>query len=139
MLSPLTTRLVVAVSLVFGISATALAQYGGGGGSSSGGTYSSGGYKSSTGIAIGAGAAAGVAIAYLALHKTSVVGCVESSTDGVKLMNEKDRKTYSLAPGSEDLKPGQRVELKGKKTKESSGKLSFQVQKLAKDYGACAR
>ena len=105
--------------------------------STGGYTPPSGGYSSGTGIAIGAGAAAGVALAYLALHKSSVVGCIEPSADGMKLMNEKDKKTYSLEGHRGDLKPGERVQLRGKRTKSNAGDLAFHVQKLSKDYGPC--
>jgi len=126
------------------VSASALAQvYGGGGGSagtgSAGGyTPPKGGYSSRTGVAIGAGAAAGVAIAYLALHNHgSIVGCMEAVDGGIRLTDEKGKQTYALVPGDTDLKPGERVALKGKKIKSESGKISFQVQTLRKDYGPC--
>jgi hypothetical protein len=114
-----------------------------GGGASTSGTpgYTppKGGYSSSTGIAIGAGAAAGVAVAYLALrNRPTMVGCVEASSDGTKLMNEKDQKTYALIASNDVvLSPGERVALKGKKTEDDSGKLGFEVHKLVKDYGSC--
>jgi hypothetical protein len=140
-------RLVLAASLCAALSSSALAQmYPGGttgGGTSTPGTpgYTppKGGYSSSTGIAIGAGAAAGVAVAYLALrNRPTMVGCVEGSSDGTKLMNEKDQKTYALvASNNVVLSPGERVALKGKKTTDDAGKLSFEVHKLVKDYGSC--
>ncbi len=130
----------LASSLVLFLAIPALAQYGGGTGtgSSTAGT-SKGSYSSSTGIAIGAGAAAGVAVGYLALrHHGTIVGCVESSADGVKLMNEKDKNTYALvASNNVPLAPGERVSLRGKKSKDESGKPMFHVAKLVKDYGAC--
>jgi len=133
----------LATSLALFLAIPAFAQYGGGGGpgGSSTGTYSApkGGYSSSTGIAIGAGAAAGVTIGYLALrHHGTIVGCVEPSAEGIKLMNEKDRNTYALlASNKVSLAPGERVSLRGKKSKDESGKPTFQVAKLVKDYGAC--
>lgn len=133
----------LAGSLVLFLAIPAFAQYGGGGtstGSSTGGyTPPKGGYSSSTGIAIGAGAAAGVAVGYLALRNHgTIVGCVESSADGVKLMNEKDKNAYALvASNNVSLAPGERVSLRGKKSKDESGKPMFQVAKLVKDYGAC--
>src|ERR1700681_2010068 len=57
-----------------------------------------GGYHSSTGIAIGAAAAAGVGIAYLVLHNRvtgKVVGCVESSGSTMLLSDDKNS-TYTL-------------------------------------------
>ncbi len=135
-------RIIVGICLCLAVSVSAFAQYGGGGtgtgtGTSTTGTKSYG--SSGAAIGIGAGVAGGAVIAYLALHKASVMGCVENSSDGMKLMDEKDKKTYALVPGDADLKPGEKVELKGKKSKDTSGKLSFQVQKLAKDYGSCTQ
>jgi hypothetical protein len=37
----------------------------------------------------------------------------------------------------EPLKPGERVELKGKKTKDESGEPAFEVHKMSKDLGSC--
>jgi hypothetical protein len=139
-------RLMFVLVLGASLAASAFAQYpgtGGSGGSNAtgNGTYTppKGGYSSSTGIAIGAGAAAGVAVAYLALraHRT-MVGCIEPSADGKKLMNEKDKNTYALVASNDvALDAGERVALRGKKIKDDSGKLSFQVNKLVKDYGSC--
>jgi hypothetical protein len=102
-------------------------------------TAPKGGYSSSTGIAIGAGAAACAGLAYLALRKhATMVGCVEASTDGSKLMNEKDQKTYALIASNDVvLALGERVVVKGKKTKDDSGKPTFEVHKLVRDYGSC--
>jgi hypothetical protein len=137
-------RLVLALSLAAALSSSALAQMypggtTGGGTSTPGYTPPKGGYSSATGIAIGAGVAAGVAVAYLALrNRPAVVGCVEASSDGTKLMNDKDQKTYALiASNGVVLSPGERVALKGKKTTDDAGKLSFEVHKLVKDYGSC--
>ena len=134
--------LLVAVSLV-----PAWAQYGGGNGTMSGSSGAPGTYtppKSGYGgkgaaIGIGVGAAAGVGIAYWALHnRPNMVGCVQNASQGAAILNEKDGKLYPLQPDSEmALKPGERVALKGKKIETSSGKESFRVTKVVKDYGAC--
>lgn len=135
--------LAILLGLAFGVQA--FAQYGGSGGGSTGstGVYTApkGGYGSNgaaIGAAVAAGAAAGIGIGYLALrsHRT-VVGCVEPSTDGVQLMNEKDQRTYALLAASVSLNPGERVALRGKKLKDDSGKPTFQVAKLVRDYGSC--
>ena len=112
---------------------------GGGTGGSGGYTPPKGGYKTSTGIAIGAAAAAAGGITYLVLHKRgTVVGCVQQSSEGSKLMNEKDKNTYALLASNEVvLSPGERVALKGKKTKDDNGKQTFEAKKLVKDYGPC--
>ncbi|HLI34863.1 MAG TPA: hypothetical protein VKW70_07450 [Terriglobia bacterium] len=138
-------RLMGMIFLAVTVSGAAFAQYGGGttGGmtGSGGGVYTppKGGYKSSTGIAIGAGAAAGVGLAYYMLHnRKSVVGCVEESAGGTKLLNEKDKTTYAIDPGNLNLKVGDRVKLSGKKLKSDAGQPTFAAKKLVKDYGSCS-
>lgn len=121
------------------VSVSATAQYGGGTNPPSVSTIRS--YSNSATIAgaVG-GAAAGVAITYLVLrNRGTIVGCVEPSSAGkMKLMNEKDKNTYALLASNDvTLAPGQRVALRGKKSKDSSGEPVFQVQKLAKNYGTC--
>ena len=139
----LVTRTLVVVLLLGLSSVAALAQYGGGNppGSSSG-TYTapSGGYSSGAAIGIGVAAAVGVVIAYFVLHnRATLVGCVEQSSDGLKLMNEKDKRTYALETGSRSVKAGERMALKGKKAKSKSGAPEFAVRKVAKDYGSCQK
>ena len=52
--------------------------------------------------------------------------------------SDKDKQTYSLTNTQEQtLKPGQRVELVGKKTKDDSGEPTFEVHKMSKDLGMC--
>jgi len=67
-----------------------------------------------------------------------MVGCVEASSGGMNLMNEKDKNSYALIASNDVvLAPGERVALKGKKATDDSGKLSFEVHKLVKNYGSC--
>lgn len=117
----------------------AFAQYGGGG-TGSGGTYMApkGGYGSATGAAIGAGAAAGVGTLLLALHyRGRMSGCVQPADDGLRLLDEKNDKSYALVAGDVYLKPGQRVLLKGKISKNNGGTARFTAKKLVKDLGPC--
>lgn len=145
--SQIWVRLAVGIVLGAALSASALAQYGGGGtaggmGTTANGVYTppKGGYSSSTGIAIGAAAAAGVGIAYLVLrNRGAMTGCVEESSNGTRLVNEKDNKTYSLNASGLNLKVGDRVKLRGKKLKASSSGQAFEASKLVKDYGSCHR
>lgn len=143
-------RFALAVAFVLVLANQAAAQYGGGGGMGGGstgsggstgtGTYSApkGGYSSSTGIAAGAGAAAGAGILFLALrHHGQVTGCVQPAEDGLRLVDEKKNTSYALLPGDVYLKSGQRVQLKGHKSKSELGAQSFQPAKLVKDLGSC--
>lgn len=93
-------------------------------------------------VAIIVGAAAAITgVGFLIYHEThkhpSITGCVISGADGLTLKNEKDKKVYALSGDFAALGAGERVKLKGKKVKDSSGKPSFQVEKLTKDYGTC--
>jgi hypothetical protein len=92
------------------------------------------------GIITGAAAVLGVTgyLIYRGTHKhASIQGCVTSDQNGLSLRNDKDKKTYFLGADSAALRPGQHVALTGKKRKDSSGKLIFEVQKLKKDLGEC--
>ena len=83
-----------------------------------------------------------VGVGFLVYHEThkrsSITGCVVSGADGLTLQNEKDKKVYALPPGAVELKAGERVTIKGKKRKDSGGKVSLQVETLTKDFGSCA-
>jgi hypothetical protein len=77
-------------------------------------------------------------LVYYEVHKHApMVGCVVSDQNGLSLRTQKDNKIYPLSGDSADLHPGQQVGLKVKKTKDSTGKITFEVQKLAKSYGEC--
>jgi hypothetical protein len=137
-------RATLAAALILGVSNLAFAQYGGGGGMGGGmpgsPTYTSHGSYSSKGAIIG-GVAAGAAVVggllYWKLHnRAKLQGCVAGGRD--KLVNEKDNQTYSLSkPQNQTLKPGERVELLGKKAKDNSCEHSFEVRKMSKDLGQC--
>ena len=83
-----------------------------------------------------------VGVGFLVYHEThkhpSITGCIVPGTDGLTLQNEKDKKAYALSGDSAALKAGERVTIKGKKVKDSAGKHSFRVEKVSKDFGACA-
>lgn len=141
-------RLAVAVGLTVLVSSQALAQYGGGGGMGGTGTGTSGsptytapsgGYGNGKAIGIGVGAAAGGAGAlFLVLHhRGAVTGCVSPSSDGLRLVDEKKNKTYTLAPDSIALQAGELVQVKGKKSTDQDGSSSFQATKLLKSMGSC--
>jgi hypothetical protein len=127
---------------MFGVSNLAVAQYGGGmgGGMPGSPTYSPHGSYSNKGAIIG-GIAGGAALVggllYWKHHnRAKLQGCVAGSGD--KLVDEKDNQTYSLSnPQNETLKPGERVELLGKKAKDDSGEPTFEVHKMSKDLGQC--
>ena len=138
-------RATLTATLMFGISNLAVAQYGGGGGMGGGGTPGSPGYTphgsySSKGAIIGGiagGAAVGAGLLYWKLHnRAKLQGCLSGAGD--KLVSEKDNQTYSLTNKQDQtLKPGERVELLGKKTKNDCGEPPFEVHKMRKEPGQC--
>jgi hypothetical protein len=119
------------LALLVSISGTAIAQYGGGG------THPSYGSKGAVIGGVAAGAAAGAGLLYWKLHHhTKLQGCVAGVGD--KRVNEKDNQTYSLTNRqTKSLKPGERVELLGKKANHASGEPTFEVHKMSKDLGQC--
>jgi hypothetical protein len=71
-------------------------------------------------------------------HSHFIRGCAVSAQGGLQLQNEGDKQTFMLTGLTPDIKPGDRVRLKGKKSKkDSSGNRSFLVEELVKDYGPC--
>jgi hypothetical protein len=95
-------------------------------------------YGSGKAIGIGVGAAAaGAGVLYLALHRgRSVTGCVQSGDDGLILVDDK-KMSYRLLPGGADLLPGERVEIRGKKSHAGATVHTLQPKKLIKNLGSC--
>ena len=136
---------VIRLAAMIFLSSAVFAQYGGGGTTGTTGTTTgtpgsttpSYGHGKAIGIGVGA-AAAGAGVIYLMTHRGSKIsGCVENADDGLHLTDDKTKRTVALVPGTADLKPGQRVELKGKIKKNASGEQSFLVKSVAKDLGGC--
>jgi hypothetical protein len=124
-------RVIAAFVLLAFVPGHALAQYPGGGGSPSYGS------KGAVIGGVAAGAAVGAGLLYWKLHNRSKLqGCVAG--DGDKLVNEKDKQTYNVTnKQNQSLKPGERVEVLGKKAKNRSGEPTFEVQKMSRDLGQC--
>ena len=126
------------------LASTAFAQYGGGGTGMGTGAGTPGyvppknGYGTGKAVGIGIGAAAGVGVLFLALHHPgAVTGCVRQTDDGLRLVEEKKNKSYALEAGSVDVKPGDRVELKGKKSGGKAGADMFHPTQVVKNLGSC--
>ncbi len=139
-------RITLGICLTAFLASSALAQYGGGGTGMGTGTPGTpgyvppkNGYGSGKAIGIGVGAAAaGAGVLFLALHhRGGVTGCVQKSDDGLRLVDEKKNKSYALEAGSLDLKAGDRVELKGKKSGGDGGAQMFAPTKVVKNLGRC--
>jgi hypothetical protein len=139
-------RIALGICLTTVLASSALAQYGGGGTGMGTGTLGTpgyvapkSGYGSGKAIGIGVGAAAaGAGVLFLVLHHHgAVTGCVRQTDDGLRLVDEKKNKSYALEAGSVDVKPGDRVELKGKKSSGNGGAEMFEPTKVVKSLGSC--
>jgi hypothetical protein len=139
------SKMALGVLLATILSSSAFAQYGGGGTGMGTGTPGTpgyvapkNGYGSGKAVGIGVGAAAGVGVLFLALHHHgAVTGCVRQTDDGLRLVDEKKNKSYSLEKGSVDIKAGDRVQLKGKKSSGTAGTEMFEPTKVIKNLGNC--
>ena len=103
------------------------------------------GYPSGGAIvaAIAGVVAAVVVVAVLVIHKSSgkrtVTGCVNPGKNGMSVTDEKDQQLYTLTGNTADIKPGDRMTLRGKKIKptQASKTLVWDTKTIAKDLGAC--
>jgi hypothetical protein len=139
-------RLSVGIPVALLLSVPLFAQYSGGTGGTvgTGGTMGTGssvpsyGHGKAIGIGVGAGAA-GAAGLYLLMHRgSSVTGCVQPADDGLRLVEDKSKRSFSVMPSGAALVPGQRVHLRGKLIKQQDGAEIFEAKKLVKNLGTCA-
>jgi hypothetical protein len=132
---------IVALVLLALVSATATAQYPGGGGGGTGtypgGTHPNYGSKGAVIGGVAAGAAVGAGLLYWKLHnRAKLQGCL--ADDGNKLVADKDNQNYNLTnKQNQSLKPGERVEVLGRKATNAAGEPTFEVHKMSKDLGQC--
>jgi len=88
------------------------------------------------GTAVGVAAATGIVL-YVTLHKASITGCTASENGINSVIDEKDKLHYVLSDQNLKVEAGQRIKLQGKKRKDKSGNLTFQVKKIKREYGVC--
>jgi len=139
-------RLAIGIATILVFYVPLHAQYGGGGTMGTGGTGGTTGTGSSTpsyghgkaiGIGVGAGAA-GAAGLYLLMHRgSSVTGCVQPADDGLRLVDDKRKRSFSVMPSGAALVPGQHVQLRGKIIKQQDGAEIFEAKKVVKNLGTC--
>ncbi|MGB6686252.1 MAG: hypothetical protein WBE76_00250 [Terracidiphilus sp.] len=99
----------------------------------------------SSGEVIGAavGIAAVIAVGTVVLvdvHQShhTIKGCVTSGPNGLEVLNDKDKKTYTLTGVTANVKVGDVIQVHGsKEKKDSAGNRDFVVEKLGRDYGQC--
>jgi hypothetical protein len=89
------------------------------------------------GTLIGVGVGAGVGIYFLARAPHNVTGCVTSEDANLQLTDGNGTK-YLLSGEIASLKPQQRIRVHGKPGKNSKKQKTFTVEKLSRDFGACA-
>jgi len=93
------------------------------------------------GITVGlaaVGAVIGIGV-YAGVHRNyRLTGCALAGTGGLELWSPGEQRTYAVIGEVSGVKPGERVRLSGKKSKQNEGmKRQFLVEKLEKDFGAC--
>jgi hypothetical protein len=87
-------------------------------------------------------AAALIVVTVLVIHyskKRAITGCVVSGQSGMTIVDEKDKQIYMLSGDTTDIKPGDRMKLKGKKVKQKGPDktLVWEASQVNKNYGAC--
>jgi hypothetical protein len=83
--------------------------------------------------------AAGTTLAVDHAHHT-LKGCVSTGLNGLQLEKDSNKRTYTLAGKTADVRAGDIVRLHGtrvKKHKDNPGNPEFLVEKVTKDYGPC--
>ena len=84
------------------------------------------------------GAAIGIGIYVAVRHDKTITGCAASGPDGLMIENEGDHLSYSLMGDVSAVKPGDRMRVSGKKKKARGATHPFLVDKVKRDFGACA-
>jgi hypothetical protein len=80
----------------------------------------------------------GVVVYFTLRQSPTITGCAVTAANGLNLASEGERQTFLLTGDTADIKPGDRVKLKGKRQKkDAAGNRPFLVSNLKEDYGAC--
>jgi hypothetical protein len=86
-------------------------------------------------VAIGVGS--GVGVFLIVRHNHMLTGCTTPAASGLTLQNEGNGQRYGLLGSVADIKPGEKVQVSGKKGKDAGGDRTFLVEKLSKEFGPC--
>ena len=94
------------------------------------------------GVAVGAVVVVGTVIVIYEVndHHHTIKGCATLTPDGIQVIDERDKRTYTVTGVTADVKPGDRVKVHGNKEKQQKGSTAptdFVVQKINKNYGPC--
>jgi hypothetical protein len=91
-------------------------------------------------VAIGIVVVGALVATILFLHhkskKRTITGCVTSGANGMRLTDDKDKRTYALSGETSGVKPGDRMTLEGKR-KGAGNTLVFEAQGVTRDFGPC--
>jgi hypothetical protein len=94
------------------------------------------------GVVIGTAAVVAVVVVVVVHYskKRAITGCVVSGQSGMTLTDEKDKQIYTLSGDMTDIKPGDRMKLKGKKVKPKAPDKTrvWEARQVSKNYGACS-
>jgi hypothetical protein len=87
-------------------------------------------------------AAVAIIVVVVAVHyskKRAITGCVVSGTNGMSLTDEKDSKVYALSGNTTEIKPGDRIRLRGKKAKSKGADQTpvWEAKEVTQDFGVC--
>jgi hypothetical protein len=87
-------------------------------------------------------AAVTIIVVVVAVHyskKRAITGCVVSGANGMSITDEKDSKVYALSGNTTDIKPGDRINLRGKKVKSKGADQTpvWEAKELTRDFGVC--
>jgi hypothetical protein len=70
--------------------------------------------------------------------KREITGCVNSGESGNTVTDEKDKRVYVLSGNMVGVKPGDRVTLRGHKSKpKADTTLVWETKEVTKDFGVC--
>jgi hypothetical protein len=92
------------------------------------------------GVIAGAGALIGVGVYFAVRASHTTKGCVIQASDGLELVTG-DNQRFLLLGATSTVKPGELIKVHGAKKKRVAGvsdRRSLVIDKLEKDYGACA-
>ena len=87
-------------------------------------------------------AAVAVVVVIVAVHyskKRTITGCVVPATNGMSITDEKDRELYALSGNTTDIKPGDRIKVRGKKLKSKTADKTpvWEAKEVTRDFGLC--
>jgi len=103
---------------------------------SSGGGFQKLGEEVVIGIAVAAVVVVVVVVVLVKHRPQKITGCINSGANGMSVLDEKDKRIYTLSGSVAGVKAGDRMTLEGKR-KPAGQALVFEAHKVGRDFGAC--